>query len=104
MQFADGEKLDFNPIEYKNDDFSFADKWILSKLEDVTKEVRKNLDEMRLNDAAGAIYHFFWHEFCDWYIELIKPTENIKSDMAKVLLAGISMFQLFIRNFFRWNF
>ena len=38
MQFADGEKLDFNPIEYKSDDFSFADKWILSKLEDVTKE------------------------------------------------------------------
>ncbi len=91
MQFAEGEKLDFNPVEYKSDDFSFADKWILSKLEDVTKEVRKNLDEMRLNDAAGAIYHFFWHEFCDWYIELIKPTffgtdENAKTVGKKVLL------------------
>ena len=46
---------------------------------------------MRLNDAAGAIYHFFWHEFCDWYIELVKPTffgtdENAKTVSKKVLL------------------
>ena len=91
MQFAEGEKLDFNPVEYKNDDFAFADKWILSKLETATEEVRKNLDEMRLNDAAGAIYHFFWHEFCDWYIELVKPTffgtdENAKAVSKRVLL------------------
>ena len=92
MQFAEGEKFDgFNPITYKEDNFSFADKWILSKLETATADVRKNLDEMRLNDAAGAIYHFFWHEFCDWYIELVKPTffgtdENAKTVSKKVLL------------------
>ena len=92
MQFAEGEKFDgFNPVNYKEDNFSFADKWILSKLETATADVRKNLDEMRLNDAAGAIYHFFWHEFCDWYIELVKPTffgtdENAKTVSKKVLL------------------
>jgi valyl-tRNA synthetase len=52
---------------------SLPDKWILSRLQHVTSEVTAALDSYRFNEAAGAIYNFVWHEFCDWYLEAIKP-------------------------------
>ncbi len=91
MQFPEDEQLSFNPTEYTDDAFTAADRWILTRLREVTENVTKSLDEMRFHDAAGAIYHFFWHEFCDWYIELVKPTffgnnEQEKSVAKKVLI------------------
>jgi valyl-tRNA synthetase len=53
---------------------SLADRWILSRLYRVTDKVSKAIDGYKFNDAAGALYNFVWHEFCDWYIEAIKPT------------------------------
>ncbi len=55
---------------------SLADKWILSRLNSVTKEVQSALAEYRFNDVASALYHFIWHEYCDWYLELSKPALN----------------------------
>jgi len=52
---------------------SLADRWILSRLSRVTAEVSQALDVYRFNDAAAALYNFVWHEFCDWYLEAIKP-------------------------------
>ncbi|RMG60390.1 MAG: hypothetical protein D6713_03045 [Deltaproteobacteria bacterium] len=49
------------------------DRWILSRLQRTIGIVRESLDEYRFNDAAGAVYQFLWHEFCDWYIEISKP-------------------------------
>ncbi len=49
------------------------DRWILSKLNDVVKEVCENMDSFELGVAAGKIYDFIWDSFCDWYIELTKP-------------------------------
>lgn len=48
-------------------------RWILSRLHDVISDVRKAMDEYRFNDYAQALYQFFWHEYCDWYLEMIKP-------------------------------
>lgn len=53
---------------------SLADRWILSRLSNVISEVVRSLEEYRFNDAASALYQFIWHEFCDWYLELTKPT------------------------------
>jgi valyl-tRNA synthetase len=53
---------------------SLFDRWILSRFNHVTDDVRNALDEYRFNDAAGTLYQFVWHEFCDWYLEAIKPT------------------------------
>jgi len=50
-----------------------ADKWILSKLNDVAAEVTENLNKFEFGVAAQKIYDFVWNEICDWYIELIKP-------------------------------
>ncbi|HDQ04065.1 MAG TPA: valine--tRNA ligase [Deltaproteobacteria bacterium] len=52
---------------------TLPEKWIKAKLNKAIEEVNKNLDEYRFNEAAGTIYRFIWHEFCDWYLELIKP-------------------------------
>jgi valyl-tRNA synthetase len=50
-----------------------ADAWIFSRLATVTREMDRALGEYRFHEAAAAIYHFFWHEFCDWYVEWVKP-------------------------------
>jgi valyl-tRNA synthetase len=56
------------------ENLTLPDKWILSRRQHVTDEVTTALDSYRFNEAAGAIYNFVWHEFCDWYLEAIKPT------------------------------
>lgn len=55
---------------------TLADRWILSRVNRTIKEVRQSLDNYKFNEAASAIYQFLWHEFCDWYIELVKPVLN----------------------------
>jgi valyl-tRNA synthetase len=52
---------------------ALEDRWILSRFERVTKEVNAALAANRFHEAANQIYDFFWGEFCDWYIELVKP-------------------------------
>ncbi|MGD8667920.1 MAG: valine--tRNA ligase, partial [Desulfobacterales bacterium] len=52
---------------------SLPDRWILSRLRDVTQKTAEAIDSYRFNDAASAVYNFVWHEFCDWYLEAIKP-------------------------------
>jgi valyl-tRNA synthetase len=49
-----------------------ADRWILSRLQGVIAATRRALEEYRFNDAANELYQFFWHEFCDWYLEITK--------------------------------
>ncbi len=50
-----------------------ADQWMLDKLAAVIGKVSNKLNEYEFSAAANEIYHFFWHQFCDWYLELIKP-------------------------------
>ena len=52
---------------------TYEDKWILSKLNNVIKEVSVNLDNYDMGVALQKIYDFIWNEFCDWYIEMVKP-------------------------------
>ena len=50
-----------------------ADKWILSKLNTLVREVTDNIDHFELGIAVQKVYDFIWDEFCDWYIEMVKP-------------------------------
>jgi valyl-tRNA synthetase len=59
--------------DYNPDDLSLPDRWILSRKHTVARNMSDALDSYRFNDAANEIYHFVWHEFCDWYLEFIKP-------------------------------
>jgi valyl-tRNA synthetase len=53
---------------------ALADRWIVTRLHQTVADVRRALAAYRFNDAAGAIYHFLWHDYCDWYIEWSKLT------------------------------
>ncbi|SNX55072.1 valine--tRNA ligase [Thermoanaerobacterium sp. RBIITD] len=55
------------------ENLNLADKWILTRFNNVVKEVTENLEKYELGIAAGKLYDFIWSEFCDWYIELSKP-------------------------------
>ncbi|MEA2108627.1 MAG: valine--tRNA ligase [Pseudomonadota bacterium] len=54
-------------------DYSLADHWILHRLRETIVAVDEAFTQYRFNEAAQAVYQFTWHEFCDWYLELIKP-------------------------------
>ncbi|MFO8239736.1 MAG: valine--tRNA ligase [Dissulfuribacterales bacterium] len=64
-----------------------SERWILSRLSQVTGTVRKALDEFDFDVAAKELYQFFWHEYCDWYLELAKPAltgdETDRQDAAR---------------------
>lgn len=65
------EKIDGLPKENELK-LELADKWIYSRLNEVIKETREHLDNLRLNDAASTMMDFIWKEFCSWYLELSK--------------------------------
>ncbi|NNJ92941.1 MAG: valine--tRNA ligase, partial [Gammaproteobacteria bacterium] len=57
-------------------DYSIADRWITSKLQDTVEAITTALEGYRFDHAAQAIYEFVWNEYCDWYLELSKPVLN----------------------------
>ncbi len=67
--------------------FTLADRWILSRVNSTISAVRQGLDSYKFNEAASAVYQFLWHEFCDWYIELIKPVLYQDQDPAQKWVA-----------------
>ncbi len=71
----------YGPIESNR--LSLADRWILSSVSRVARSVATALDEYRFNEAAGILYKFVWHEFCDWYLEIIKPALYEKEDTQR---------------------
>ena len=73
----------------------YEDKWILSKLNTLSKEIRENLENYDFGVAIQKIYDFIWNEFCDWYIEIVKPRlygENSESKLtAQTVLNKVLM-------------
>ncbi len=75
-------------VYVKSNQLDIVNLWILSRLYSVIKDVNKNLDSFKFNEAANLLYGFFWHDFCDWYLELIKTdikNPNNQLIMYKVL-------------------
>ena len=73
----EGFDKSFKPSE---EDYTLADKWILSRYGKVARDVTKNLENFELGEAGRALYDFIWNEFCDWYIELTKARLYDKDD------------------------
>ena len=71
LMHIDIELKDAGAIE--RDNLRTVERWILSRLNAVTAEVNRQLSVFRFDEAASSLYQFFWHEFCDWYIEMAKP-------------------------------
>jgi valyl-tRNA synthetase len=73
------------------------DRWILSRLNRAARDVNESLQTYRFDEAANRIYDFFWAEFCDWYIELIKPRLNVEegADTGPARVACANLVNLF---------
>ena len=66
--------LDINDVKLpETKDLQLEDKWILSKFNTLVKEVTDNLNKYELGIAVSKLYDFIWDDFCDWYIEIVKP-------------------------------
>jgi len=75
-------------VSFKEEKFDIVNRWIISRFYSTLKKTNEDLDAYRFNEAANNLYSFFWHEFCDWYLELIKPRIDQKQTqliMYKVL-------------------
>ncbi len=78
--------IDDKTVTDASDSLEPVDRWILSKLNSLIKEVTDNMENFELGIAVQKIYDFIWDEFCDWYIEMVKPrlynSDNVSSQNA----------------------
>lgn len=65
------ENIDFTKVNLEK--FTIADKWIMSRISSLCRDVTENMEKFELGIALQKVYEFIWDEFCDWYIELVKP-------------------------------
>lgn len=86
----DGELIE-EEIAKKN--YKIEDKWIITRVNKAAKEVKDNLDKFELGMAAQRVYDFIWNEYCDWYIEIVKPRlygeEGVDKDTARFVLIKV---------------
>ncbi|MGN0495765.1 MAG: valine--tRNA ligase [Lachnospiraceae bacterium] len=75
------EKSDVKEVDLNS--LTLADRWILSKVNTLAKDVTENLDKFELGIAVDKVYNFIWEEFCDWYIEMVKPRLYNDEDETK---------------------
>ncbi len=73
MNFENMEELEKRFDEGYKPELTDSDKWIISKANKLIKEVTENMDNYELGIAVSKIYDFVWDEYCDWYIEMVKP-------------------------------
>ena len=71
-----------------------VNRWIAGEAERTTSAVTEALEAFRFNDAAGAVYHFIWHIYCDWYLELIKPILMGDDETAKAETRAMAAYVL----------
>jgi valyl-tRNA synthetase len=76
---------------------TLEDRWVLSRFNRAAADVNESLRTYRFDEAANRIYDFFWAEFCDWYLELIKPRLNFEegADTAAARIACVNLVNLF---------
>ncbi|MBI4479441.1 MAG: class I tRNA ligase family protein, partial [Acidobacteria bacterium] len=70
--WAPPSDITFAAVPEADGEIALEDRWIFSRLSQLAREMAKAWDTYRYHEAADLIYHFFWHEFCDWYLELKK--------------------------------
>ncbi|MBM3236031.1 valine--tRNA ligase [Candidatus Poribacteria bacterium] len=85
---------DFKPSDDKPLKLMLCDHWIISRFNKIAQEVTKCLQEFRFDDAALSLYTFLWHEYCDWYVEMVKLRMNDSNErytaqyVASAILEG----------------
>jgi len=66
------DDFDYNSTNFKDLKLNLADKWMLSRTNEVTKKIDKTLENYNFGEMSKSLYDFIWNEYCDWYIEILK--------------------------------
>jgi valyl-tRNA synthetase len=83
--------------ELKQSDLSLVDRWILSRLNRAIADVNRSVEQYNLHEGARHIYAFFWHEFCDWYLEMTKlHPERSKATLLYVFESALRLLHPFM--------
>jgi len=83
--------------ELQNSNLAIADRWILSRLAQASREVNASLEQYHLHEAARTVYRFFWDEFCDWYLEMVKiHPERSKAALHYVFESALRLLHPFM--------
>src|SRR5690606_22411265 len=75
-----------------------ADRWIMERTDRLVERSRQNMDAYALDEVARDLYEFFWNEFCDWYLEMVKPVFYARQDreeqerVSQVLIYALDRF------------
>jgi len=80
-----------------NSNLTLADHWIMARIGKVAGEITNQIDGYKFNDAASTCYQFVWHEFCDWYLEMVKlelysedqKKREVAQSVMQILLSGV---------------
>ncbi len=81
-----------DPDKFDKDKMTVTDRWILSRLEYTIEEVTKSLDNYKFNEPLNISARFFWNEFCDWYLEWVKP--RMQDEQQKSIAQNVLAFVL----------
>jgi valyl-tRNA synthetase len=81
-----------DPAGFNKDDMTITDRWILSRLASTVSDVTGQLDEFRYSEPLSQLYRFFWNDFCDWYLEWLKP--RMKDRRQKPIAQNVLAFVL----------
>ncbi len=94
MNLGDGPVDSLAAVE---DRLELPDRWILSRLTDTVDNVSDELERFRLKEVADLVYHFFWGDFADWYLELVKPRLTDGADPARKAVARATLLHVLER-------
>ena len=90
MQMNTGDRIiDPSSIDFASAELSSDDQHILARLQQAIASCDDNLERFRFNDAAGVVYEFVWHQFCDWYVESAKTPLNGDDEAARMRVLSV---------------
>ena len=84
---SEGAEVDPRTLDPSAEALALHDRWIISRLNKTARDVRAALDDYQFHEAVQTLYHFFWDDFCDWYIELTKTAVTAEEATAERALA-----------------
>ncbi|MBI4446946.1 MAG: valine--tRNA ligase [Acidobacteria bacterium] len=89
VPLPDAEEMD---RLYSSGQLRLEERWILGRLQHAIRDTNENLEKFRFHEASNQLYHFFWHELCDWYLELIKANLAAKDKATAVLTSKVACY------------
>jgi valyl-tRNA synthetase len=94
MNLSDSERSPRSGSTLPKTDYPLPDRWIRGRLNQTIREVRKAMEEYKFNEASHSLYQFVWHQFCDWYVELIKPALYQDQDLPSKTLTQETLLEV----------